>query len=255
MKKTLLLALILVFAVVGNAGAITWTYAGGVFDQQIFDSNNDWAPYNYHDVYGEIPDNVPSPGGAIGEMFDFEGVKCAMDDEYLYFAVTASFGMGVDYRDFFYKTGDFFFGLDGTDTQFGIDFDQLGLYAVGSNFSYIPPTPYGYYNNTSVKLAVGAFDIDEQNAMIIGSADRMIHNGLTEYVTGDTHVSELRIAKSYLADYGVDFSQISEINYRQTIACGNDYIEGQCNVVPEPTTLALLGLGLMGTGIFARRKK
>jgi hypothetical protein len=251
MKKALIFSFILMFALVGNASAITWQWAGGVFDQEIFDYNNDWAPITYPNV----PDHTPSPGGNVGEMFDVEGGKCGMDADYLYFAVTSSYGLGVEYDNFYYEVGDFFFGFDGMDTQFGIDYDGGGVYAVGDYYDYIPETPAGYHNNLSVKMAAGAYSIDTDMATLLGQAEGYLHEGLTENVTGDTYVVEARIAKSYLMDYGIDFGSLQTIDFRQTISCGNDFIEDSCNVIPEPTTMALLGLGLLGTGLIARRKK
>jgi hypothetical protein len=104
MKRVLLLALAMTFLVAGNllaigtpfadqyikqhydfgsyanSSAISWTWAGGLFDDQIFDYNNDWAPISYPDVSEA---NYPSPGSPDGELFDIEGSKFGMDDDYL----------------------------------------------------------------------------------------------------------------------------------------------------------------------------
>jgi len=40
-----------------------------------------------------------------------------------------------------------------------------------------------------------------------------------------------------------------------TMTCGNDAIRGQLSPVPEPATILLSGLGLLGMGIFLRRKQ
>jgi PEP-CTERM motif len=250
MKKTLLLAVALLFLLAGNSMAITWSFAGHVFDQNVFDYNNDYSPINYPDVE---PDNVPSPGGADGELFDFEGSKFAMDDDYLYFAVTSSFGMNIDYDGFIYDRGDFFFGFNGSNNGFAVDMNDGSLYANTVTPLGIPVTPMGYHNNPAVVAAVGAYEIGA-GSQYLGFASGMSHY-VDEFVTGDTFVLEMAIAKSFLEDYGVDFNNVIDVSIHETISCGNDVIDHTYNVIPEPGTLALLTLGLLGTGIFSRRKK
>lgn len=250
MKKALILLTTLVFLLLaGNAMAIDWQWAGDVFDQEIFDYNNDWSPISYPD----LPPNTPSPGGDMGEMFDLEGAKCGMDNDYLYFAVTNSCGKGVWYEGYFYEIGDLFFGFNGSDATYGIDFDDGNVYMNTATPFGIPDTPAGYDGNPSIVNAIGAYAIDTQNSQLIGQASGY-HHLAQEVNPGDTHVMEIAIAKSF---FNIDFSTVSMISLRQTIACGNDLLVKDCptNVVPEPGTLALLGLGLLGTGLIARRKK
>jgi len=249
MKKALILLTTLVFLMAGNAMAIDWMWAGDVFDQEIFDGNNDTSPIPYPDV----PGNEPSPGGEIGEMFDLEGAKCGMDDNYLYFALTNSFGTGVMYDNFYYEIGDLFFGFNGSDATYGIDFTDGYIYQNTATPFGIPVTPGGYHNHPSIVNAVGPYAIDTQNSALLGQASGQDHLA-QEVVMGDTHVIEIILEKSL---FNIDFSTVNMISVRQTIACGNDLLLKSCpvNVVPEPGTLALLGLGLLGTGWIARRKK
>ena len=249
MKKALILMATLLFLFAGNAMAIDWTWAGDVFDQEIFDFNNDWSPISYPD----LPPNTPSPGGDMGELFDLEGAKCGMDDNYLYFAITNSVGNGVWYEGYYYEVGDLFFGFNGADATFGIDYDDGAVYMNTATPFGIPDTPAGYDENLSIVNAVGAFDINTAGSQYLGDALGDMHMA-QEVVPDDTYVLEIAIAKSM---FDIDFSAVSMISVRQTIACGNDLLVKDCptNVVPEPGTLALLGLGLLGTGLFARRKK
>lgn len=56
-----------------------------------------------------------------------------------------------------------------------------------------------------------------------------------------------------LADLGLSSQGSTEIGLRWTMTCANDIVEGAANV-PEPGTLALLSLGLLGLGLRKRVK-
>jgi hypothetical protein len=51
---------------------------------------------------------------------------------------------------------------------------------------------------------------------------------------------------------------VETVNIHQTLACGNDLIEETFEIpsdIPEPSTLLLLGIGLLGAGIIRNRRK
>ncbi len=234
--------------------AFNWTYYD--FGSNDFDSHNNSSDISYpgHGF-------VPSPGldDEGGELYDIEGLNFAYANDSIFVTVTNSFGLGINstYWGQYFRTGDLFFGFDGSHDQFAISFDDGHLYSV-SSWDYISDIPGTYYNNLAIRFGVDAFKIN--TGQDLGST-----NGLMTYYQGyeqnpmyayetDTYLFEFRFAASAL---GVDINNYSQINFHQTEECGNDLMNKSYDlgVVPEPGTILLLGLGLLGVGAGLRRKK
>ena len=254
MKKllfTLLLTVVLAL-IVAPAYGVTWTYYN--FGSSIFDGDNNTSPVFYPNGIGFLPS--PGLGGEGGEKYDIEGLNFAYDNAYLYVSVTASFGTGVVSTTYSrtFAEGDLFFGFGGNKYDYAVDVSAANLYAV-KTWNYIPPNPPNvgsYGNNLIIKNAIGAFDIGTGSNL--GGIDQTykqytgLESGYLLPGDGDTYIKEYRISRSLLGN-----EDLATITFHTTMECGNDLLEK--SVVPEPGTMILLGMGLLGLGASLRRRK
>jgi hypothetical protein len=254
--KRFVLILILVVGFGNMAMGFSWNY----YDHgpSPFDANNNTAPIPYPYGIGYMPS--PGPYGEGGEAFDLEGFFVGFDANYMYVALTNSFGMSAHSSAWGsnFDQGDIFFGFNGQTNTFAIDIDAAGdnLRSVDT-YQGIPQIGGSYYNHYPIRNRVGAFQVTSGD--ILGSANRSLTfwddletNPMKPPAdaSGDTYVFEWKIDRSLL---GWDGS--SDIFFHTTLGCGNDLIEYTYeSSIPEPGTMILLGLGLFGAGIAARRK-
>ncbi len=268
MRRFSIAVFIVIAILLGNpAMALNWQlhdFGDSPFDvvpASATGSNNDWAPINYPHVGA-----LPSPGGAQGEHFDLEGFFVHMDGKHLYVALTSSFGMYATtsyYPGQKYYHGDIFFGTgDYNANTYAIDFGQTDE-LIGNTtclrhiagVSGIPDQPGSYYG-TWVEGAVGAYQVTDWNQ------SHLIEHTLTEFINaeasplggGGPHgvwAHEFKIDLDYF-----DWNLGDELFFNTTISCGNDLIHATytMDAIPEPCTMILLGLGMVGIGIINRRK-
>jgi hypothetical protein len=126
----------------------------------------------------------------------------------------------------------------GTTWNYVFDTSATGLYGgsfgIYTSDQFFGSSGYIYRNNQDVQRSSGGIDYS-------GSSVDLSHAGIGGYVEYNILLSSLNL------------SGPTDIGLRWGMTCANDVIEGSVNV-PEPSALMLLGLGLLGLGVTARKR-
>ncbi len=231
---------------------------------RFFTIADDYAPIDYPNGIGR----VPSPGGAPGEVFDLEEMHLrAVGNELQILVVTSSAWTkvigGTDYTlgDLFLEVGGITYGVVTQSASQGLaagavyridDQKDTEKLQKGSQ-SYRGKKgkrENDYGPKAKVEDIAGPWAVDakiEAN-QLLGTAD--IDSAIFDY-GGDED-------GTFLIEYKFDWDLLgaapgSVANAHITWGCGNDVIEVDDAVIPEPATMALLGFGLFG--LFVRCRK
>lgn len=232
--------------------------------------NMNWDPAAGHYVVQDWPTNAgapdPGPRYFISEAFDLEAMFVDINntEEMVYFSIVTSmprtgFTHSPWYGSYVFRTGDIRFNI-------GDDMYVLGTYDhnyAGSNYYgnlyYNPDMAFydghrgfGYRGNPVLDTLAtvgngvatsGAFNFD-YNEYLDAHGNSVYENGYATYVMEGCIAFE---------DFGG--LNIAETGLRMDLAmsCNNDMISLSVDPVPEPGTIALLGLGLIG--LYAGRRR
>ncbi len=197
----------------------------------------------------------------IGSAFDTKKVEISRNSGNLGFKIYTAFGgvgtVGVDV-----KIADFFLNF-GPGKNYGVDlsydvggkgFWSAGLYSLGSE-DYIASSTF--FTGTQ-NLNFGGAYLDHNGVMRVANVDfntkTAIREGDINYFSQSGSIGNFiysfTIEQGLLTTMGLDNQAAFSFMFG-TAECANDVITG---VVPEPSTIVLLGLGLLGFSAVGRKK-
>jgi len=280
MKKLLIITLSLTIIVLASP-LVTANLLNGYFGVDSLSIGSDgrfnmeWDPIVGHHVVQDWGTNAsapdPGPRYFISEAFDIEAMYMNIDpvDEMVYFSIVTSmpntgFTHTPWYGSYLFRAGDIRFGIGGDTYVLGtMDRNYRGNNYYG-NLYYNPDMAYydgfrgfGYRGNplldtmttTGTGLAKSS-DFDFSYTQYLDSNN----NPVLESGYGDNWYA------TYLMEGAISFDDFGGGNLMHTglsmdlaMSCNNDELSLGIAPVPEPTTIALLGLGLIG--LYAGRRR
>jgi hypothetical protein len=204
------------------------------------------------DLYGDV---IQSHTGE----FDVDWMKVDYNNGILTVTLTGPyFKDGVNTS---YTPGDLYISTSGWHTNGGIDPHYMAdTFTQSEGWNYV----VSYSNNAVYELnlnATGANALITTNAPsgYIYRADQAWVGGYGTLLGDATVTTNYNAGSSSSLSFSFDAGLIplsdGPFGLHWAVRCGNEVLEGEVPAVPEPTTMLLLGSGLLGLGAFRRKLK
>ena len=234
-----------------QSGNLAWTIS------------NNYSPIDYAGV-----GHQPSPGGTTGELFDLDEMYLRVQGSSLQVLLVTS-GYVASTSGYTIHLGDLFLTIDGQ--RYGVVTQSVNqglaagsIYRINgaSDIQILENTAGSYIGNTALRPNDYGPNDTVQNVAGPWGVKGSIH---AEQLLGQAAIETARFDyggaenNSFLIQYTLDLGVLGNQGFVEAEAhsawgCGNDVIEtSMVNAVPEPATMALVGLGTLG--LFMRRRR
>lgn len=268
MKKLNYIAMVALLS--ASAGSIALPFTGT--EITIYDGDG------YSGLGDAGEDNETEPGMVNNQGWDLEGFWL-QDNGNLAIVGGFNFMTGVAGYDGLNGTKDF--------TAGDIFIDVDGVYTAGnayggSNGQPVVNDTFGYEYVIDIDWEKGSYEVRELTVDSYtqegwykqnygsgpwlyvdegkGVVAEEISSGKFDYATtndaeyGDAYYAGAFHNAAYNFDISAIAAEYDDLVFSNTMGCGNDHLLGQVSEVPEPSSIALLGLGIIGLGVLRRKK-